>query len=65
MIMEGRRGTGKIVNFIHFHMERKANVMAHEFKMARLEKMFDVLSRASEKIVDAEHFMSLTKKAFA
>lgn len=65
LIMERRCGTGKIVDFIDFYMERKANIVADPFKMSGGEKVFDVFSRAGEKIIDAEHFVPLSQKAFA
>lgn len=61
--MERRGGAGKIVNFIDLDIERKANIVPHEFKMGVVEEMEDVFPGSRKEIIDAENFMALFKEA--
>jgi hypothetical protein len=65
LIVERRCRTGKIVNFIHFNMQRETDIVTDEFKVAVIQKMEDILSAASEKIIDAKNLMPLLKQFLA
>ena len=56
--MNWRRRTGEIVDRVHFDIQRKANVVAHELETGICMQMRDVRFRPGEEIVDAQHFVA-------
>lgn len=60
MLVVDRRGrTGKVVDFVDFHIERETNIMAHEFKAGMIVQMIDIALGAREQIIRTQDFMAL------
>ena len=62
LVVDGRRGTGEIVDFVDLHVEREGNVVAQELEPQMIVQMVDVALRSSKEIVGADHFVPLVKK---
>ena len=55
-----RRGrTRQVIDLVGFHIQRNRHVVPQHFEVGIVEKMFDILLRTAEKIVDAENVTSL------
>ena len=65
LIVDWRRRAGKIVNLIHFHIERNADVMAHELEARMVHELCHITSGARKEVVHAQDFMSLVQQALA
>jgi hypothetical protein len=63
--MNGRSRTGEVIDLIHLDVERKCHIVPHQLEMLVVEKMFDVLSGAGEKVVGAENVAALREKPLA
>src|SRR4051794_12499325 len=59
LIMNRGGGAGEIVDFVNFDIERKCDVMAHQFKPIVVEQMFDVPAAAGEEIIDTQDVRAL------
>lgn len=62
LIMDRRSWTGKVVDFVYFHIKRKAYVMTHELKARVPVQMIDVLLGSREQVVYAKNFVSDVQK---
>src|SRR5262245_50895905 len=65
LIVDGRGRAGKIVDLVHFHVERKGYVVAHDLKAKMARKPGDVLTPACKVVVDAEHLAILAQQPLA
>src|SRR5262249_10567986 len=54
LIMDGRSRTREIVNLIDLHIEREGDIVPDQLEMPMTEQVFDIPSRAGEKIVDTK-----------
>ena len=55
----------KIVDLVHFHVQRKADIVPEHFKSRMTQQMSDILSRAGVEIIDTEHLMPFRKEPLA
>jgi hypothetical protein len=53
MIMDGRRGTGQIGDFVDLHIERKSYFVSYQFETIMVEHAINIAARAGELIIDA------------
>jgi hypothetical protein len=65
LIMDGRSGTGEIVDLVHFHIEREGDVVPDDLEVFVIEQVLDIPTRAGEEIIDADDDRSIGKQAFA
>jgi hypothetical protein len=65
LVVKRRGGAGKVIDFIDFDVERKADVMAKKLEMGIGQQMGDVVAAPRVAIIDAKHFMARIKKPFA
>jgi hypothetical protein len=63
LVVDRGGGARQIVDFIHFYIERKAHVVAHELEAGMREQVLDISLRAGEEIVYAEHFIAASEQA--
>ena len=63
LVVNGRCRTGEIVDLVHLHVERKADVVAQELETRMVVKMVDVALGAGEEIVGAENLVPLLQKS--
>ena len=65
LVVDGRSRTGQIIDFIHFHVERKRHIVPQQFKAGMIAQMLHIALGAAKIIVDAQNFGSLRQKGFA
>ena len=65
LVMNGRGRTGQIIYLVHFHIERKGHVMAHQFEMGVGEEMLYIVLGAGEEVVHAEHVIAVVQQPLA
>ena len=65
LVMNGRCGTGEIVDLIDLEQDRLGHIMTDELELFIVEKMDDVLLSSGEKIVEANNFITFGQKSFA
>jgi hypothetical protein len=65
LIMNGRGGTGEVVDFIYLHIKGKSDIVAEKFKLGVVHQMVDIRLVAGVAIVNTYHFMAQGKKPFA
>ena len=63
--MNGRSRTGEIVDFVDLDVERKCDVVPHQFEMLVIEKMLDIFPAAGEKIIDTKNISARREKPLA
>src|SRR5688572_9813874 len=59
LVMNRRRRTRKVVDLVDLEEYRLGDVVAQQLEELIVEQMKDVLAPAREKIIEAEHFISL------
>jgi hypothetical protein len=57
--MDRRGGTGKIINFIHFYVQGKGDVLAEELKIGILQEVNDISLDSCIKIVHTKDIIAL------
>jgi hypothetical protein len=62
LVVNRGRGAGEIVDFIDFHVERKGDVVAHEFKSRLAVEMVEILFGSGEEIVHAQHLVAVPEE---
>lgn len=65
LVVNGRGWAGQVVDFVHFKVQRKSDVVADDFKAWIAKQVRDVLLGAGEEIVHADDLVSFTEKPFA
>lgn len=65
LIVKRRCRTGKVINFVDFHIERKADVVANDLEMRVGAQMKNILPVASKKIIDADDLVPFFQQTFA
>ena len=65
LIMNGRSGTGQVVDLVHFHKQREGHVMAHQLKTPVIHELFHIGAGTGKKVVHAEDFMPLIQQTRA
>ena len=65
MILDWRCRASQIENLVDFHVERKRNVVPVEFEMRIVQQMNNVITRSSEKVVDAKYIVPVGKQPLA
>ena len=58
LVVDRRRRARKIVDFVDLDIERKRDVMSHQFEARIIRQMRDVRFCAGEEIVHAQYVMS-------
>jgi hypothetical protein len=59
LVMDRRGGTGKIINFIHFYVQGKGDVLAEELKIGILQEVNDISLDSCIKIVHTKDIIAL------
>ncbi len=59
LVVNGRGGTGEIVDLVDLDIERKRHVVPHQFKARMADQVLDVAFGAGEEVVDADHIVTL------
>jgi len=65
LVVDGRGGAGKVVDFVDFYKEGDGDVVPHQFKVGVVHEVGDVGFAAGEKVVHAEYVVSGVEKTFA
>jgi hypothetical protein len=65
LVVDRRCGTSKIVNFVHFDVQRKGDIVPHHLEILVVKELFDVSPDAGKEIVDAHDYCSIGKKVLA
>jgi hypothetical protein len=65
LVVNGAGWTGKIVYFIHFDIEREADVMPDELEIGVIEQGNNVAFCSGKEIVDANDLMAIPEKLLA
>jgi hypothetical protein len=63
LVMNGRRGTGEIVNLVNLNLKGDRHIVTQSFKMGLADEMRDILFAAREIVVHAQHIIAFTEKA--
>jgi len=63
LVVNRRRGTGKIENLIYFDIQGKSHIMSQELKLGICHQVVNVAFASSVKIIGAEDFMTLINQA--
>ena len=63
LVMHGRGGTGQVIDFVHFHIQREGDVVPQKFKAPVVQKFFDIGPVAGEEVVHAQNLVTHFKKA--
>jgi len=64
LIMDGGGRTGKIVDFIHFDIEGKGDVMAKELEIGLIQEVGDISFGSCIEVVDTEDILTVPEQAF-
>jgi hypothetical protein len=54
LVVDRRGGTCEIGNLINFDIERKGDVVPHQFEMRMTDQMLYIASRPEEEVIDTE-----------
>jgi len=65
LVMNGRSWAGEVVDFVHFHIERKGHVVAHKLEAGMAYQVADVLLAAREEVVHTQHVVAAFNEAVA
>jgi hypothetical protein len=65
LVVNGRRRGRQVVNAIYFDVERKGDVVAHDFEVFVVQKVSNILSTARVKVVNTEDFVALGEETLA
>jgi len=65
LVVDGRGGTGEVVDLVDFDVEREAHVVAHEFESRVAQEVGNVVLAARVEVVQAQHVVSLPEQALA
>jgi hypothetical protein len=65
LIVNRRCRTRQIVNLVDLYVERKGNVVTHQFKMRVSQQVDDVLLRSGKEVVYAKNVIALREQALA
>src|SRR5690242_504247 len=63
--MDGRCGTGQIVDFVHLHIEREGDIVPDQFEIWVAGKCLYVCMGTGEKIIDADDMSAGLNEFFA
>jgi hypothetical protein len=63
--VDGRSGTGEIVNLVGFHVQGKTYIMADHFEIRVPEKMSDVSPSSRIEVINTDNFVTLFQKPIA
>jgi len=58
LVMNWARWAGKVVDLIHFHIEREGDIVSHQFEVGSPQKVGNISLTARKKVVHAEHFVT-------
>ncbi len=59
LIMNRGRRAGKIIDFIHLHVQWKSNIMPNQFEVRLPNKVSNIITRTAIKIVDAQNITTV------
>jgi len=59
LIVDRRGGAGEVVDPVDLHIEREADIVAHQLETWVLAQRDDVAAGAGEKVVDAQHLVAV------
>ena len=65
LVMDGRCGAGKVVDFVNFDIEGEGDVVAQDFEPVVIHEGKDIVLGAGEKVVNADDVVAIVKEAFA
>ena len=65
LIVDRRCGTRQIVNFVHFDIQRKGNIVPDHLEIFMVKELFDISTDASKEIVDTHDYCSVGKQVLA
>ena len=65
LIMDRRGGAGEVINLVDLHIERKGNVMPHQFETWMAYQMFNIMAGSSKEIIRAEYLIATIEQALA
>jgi hypothetical protein len=54
----------RVVDLIHFHIEREGNVVAHHFEPRLVQQVDNVVLAAGEVVVDTQHVAVVSQQSF-
>lgn len=63
LVVDGTGGASQVVNLVHFHVQRKRHVVAHELKARVVEQMLDVALGTGEQVVGTDDFVATGQQA--
>ena len=63
LVVDGGRGTGKVVNLVDLDIEREGDVVPQNLESGVTEQMRDVVLGRRVVIVDAEHVIPIAQQA--
>ena len=58
LVVDWGRRTGQVVNGIDLDIERKSDVVAHQFKIRIANQVADITFGSGVKIIDTQHFVT-------
>ena len=62
LVMDGGGRAGEVVDLVHLHVERKADVVAHQLEAVVVEQGGDVAPTPGEVVVHAQHVVALRQE---
>ena len=65
LVMNRACRTGKVIDFIHFYIQRKTYVMPVYFKIGVVDQVDYIALGAGEKVVDTYDIVTLFQQSFA
>ena len=65
LVMNGRCGTGQIVNLVNFQKDRLRQIVSDQFKVRFIEQVKNVFFVAGKKIVQAQDIVTVLHQTFA
>ena len=65
LVVHRRRGTGEIVNLVHFDLQRCTDVVPDHFEIPELLQMQNVLTFAGKEVVDTEYGVAALQQPLA
>ena len=63
LVVDRRCRTGQVVDPVHFHVQRKGHIVAHQFEIRVFQQVHDVTPGAGVEIIDAQHIMAFGQQA--
>ncbi len=63
LVVDGGGGTGQIIYFVHLHMQRKGDIVAHHLKMGVVQHRCDMFAGAGKEIIDTEDLIPIVQQS--